>query len=118
VIVAIRGGDIRTRGTSPTDREIIRLSRNKHPKFLFISTSSSDSKKYWTYIQEYFGGFLKRKDRLAFPHQGQPFKRADPEEDFIGGASTLKEEICSGNIWEWINLSKKHTRAERSQTSD
>lgn len=35
-IVAIGGGVIRTWGTAPIDREIIRLSRKKHPHLLSI----------------------------------------------------------------------------------
>jgi dipeptidase E len=58
-IVAIGGGQIRTRGTAPIDREIIRLTNKTRPKFLFIPTASSDSERYWKHVQEYFGGFLK-----------------------------------------------------------
>jgi dipeptidase E len=54
-IVAIGGGEIRTRGTAPIDREIIRLSGKKHPKLLFIPTASSDSERYWKHVKEYFG---------------------------------------------------------------
>ena len=46
VIVAIGGGEIRTRGTASIDREIIRLARKKNPKLLFIPTASSDSDRY------------------------------------------------------------------------
>ena len=48
IIVAIGGGNIRTRGTAAIDREIIRLSKKKNPKLLFIPTASSDSEIYWT----------------------------------------------------------------------
>ena len=58
-IVAIGGGEIRTRGTAPIDREIIRLSQKKHPRLLFIPTASSDSERYWEHVQKYFGGFLQ-----------------------------------------------------------
>jgi hypothetical protein len=49
-IVAIGGGEIRTRGTAPIDREIIRLSGKKNPKLLFIPTASSDSERYWKHV--------------------------------------------------------------------
>ena len=65
-IVAIGGGDIRTRGTSPIDREIIRLSNKKHPRLLFIPTASSDSERYWRHVQEDFGRFLKCKTDVLF----------------------------------------------------
>jgi cyanophycinase-like exopeptidase len=46
VIVAIGGGEIRTRGTAPIDRETIRLAKKEIPNFLFIPTASSDSDRY------------------------------------------------------------------------
>src|SRR6266478_114882 len=66
VIVAIGGGEIRTRGTAPIDREMIRLAKKKHPMFLFIPTASSDSDRYWKHIQEYFGEFLKCRTDVLF----------------------------------------------------
>jgi dipeptidase E len=57
-IVAIGGGDIRTRGTAEIDREIIRLSGRKNPSVLFIPTASYDSARYWEHVKEYFGKFL------------------------------------------------------------
>lgn len=65
-IVAIGGGEIRTRGTTAIDREIIRLSGKKNPQLLFIPTASSDSEKYWQHVQEYFGKFLKCKTDVLF----------------------------------------------------
>jgi Peptidase family S51 len=50
-IVAIGGGEIRTRGTEAIDREIIRLSGKKHPKLPFLPTASSDSERYWKRVQ-------------------------------------------------------------------
>jgi dipeptidase E len=65
-IVAIGGGEIRTRGTAAIDREIIRLSGKKNPKLLFIPTASSDSERYWKHVQECFGKFLKCKTDVLF----------------------------------------------------
>lgn len=65
-IVAIGGGEIRTRGTAAIDREIIRLSGKKNPKLLFIPTASSDSERYWKHVKEYFGKFLKCKTDVLF----------------------------------------------------
>ena len=65
-IVAIGGGEIRTRGTAPIDREIIRLSNKKNPKLLFLPTASSDSERYWKHVREYFGDFLKCKTDVLF----------------------------------------------------
>ncbi|MBI4235525.1 Type 1 glutamine amidotransferase-like domain-containing protein [Candidatus Peregrinibacteria bacterium] len=53
-IVAIGGGDIRREGTLAIDKEIIKLSKKKHPKLLFIPTASSDSESYFKHIDNYY----------------------------------------------------------------
>jgi dipeptidase E len=65
-IVAIGGGNVRTRGTAAIDREIIRLSGKKYPKLLFIPTASSDAERYWNNVRQYFGGFLKCRTGVLF----------------------------------------------------
>src|SRR6202140_3997777 len=65
-IVAIGGGEIRTRGTADIDREIIRLSDKAHPSILFVPTASSDSERYWKHFEEYFGKFLQCKPDVFF----------------------------------------------------
>ena len=95
VIVAIGGGDIRTRGTAPVDRVIIRLSKKKHPKLLVISTASSDSERYWKHVQEYFGKFLGCKTGVLFLIKEQltihDIKRKILGADiiYVGGGNTL-----------------------------
>ena len=94
-IVAIGGGEIRTRGTAAIDREIIRLSRKKHPKLLFIPTASADSERYWKRVQEYFGTFLKCKTDVLFLVKEQPshkqIRRKIESADiiYVGGGNTL-----------------------------
>ena len=94
-IIAIGGGDIRTRETAPIDREIIRRSNKKHPKLLFIPTASSDSQNYWKHIQEYFGDFLKCKTDALFLLKEKPSKtrirRKIESADiiYVGGGNTL-----------------------------
>jgi len=94
-IVAIGGGDIRTKGTATIDREIIRLSGKKHPKLLFIPTASSDSEEYWGVIQEYFGKFLKCKTDVLFlikePLSREQIRRKVLSADivYVGGGNTL-----------------------------
>jgi dipeptidase E len=96
IIVAIGGGNIRTRGTAPIDREIIRLSGKKHPSLLFIPTASSDSEDYWKHVQEYFGEFLKCKTSLLFlikEHQSRKQIRKtilSADIVYVGGGNTLK----------------------------
>src|SRR5271169_3584225 len=94
-IVAIGGGEIRTRGTAAIDREIIRLSNKKNPKLLFIPTASSDSERYWKHVQEYFGEFLKCKTDALFLINEQPSREEirkkilSADIIYVGGGNTL-----------------------------
>jgi dipeptidase E len=94
-IVAIGGGQIRTRGTAPIDREIIRLSNKKNPKLLFIPTASSDSEIYWKHIQDYFGTFLECKTDVLFLIKERPSserirkKILSADIIYVGGGNTL-----------------------------
>ena len=95
-IVAIGGGVIRTRGTAPIDREIVRLAGKKNPRLLFIPTASEDSDLYWKIVQEYFGKFLKCKTDVLFlikerPSPGQIRKKiASADIIYVGGGNTLR----------------------------
>lgn len=95
-IVAIGGGEIRTRGTAPIDREIIRLSNKKNPKLLFIPTASSDSESYWKHVQEHFGTFLKCKTDVLFLIKERPAKAQirkkilSADVIYVGGGNTLQ----------------------------
>lgn len=94
-IVAIGGGNIRTKGTAAIDREIIRLSHKKNPKLLFIPTASSDAEPYWEHVQEYFGGFLKCKTDVLFLIREKPSKQQirrkilSADVIYVGGGNTL-----------------------------
>jgi dipeptidase E len=96
VIVAIGGGEIRTRGTAPIDRGIIRLSNKKNPKLLFVPTASSDSERYWKHVQEYFGDFLKCKTDVLFLVREQPSREQirtkilSADIIYVGGGNTLQ----------------------------
>lgn len=95
-IVAIGGGEIRTRGTAPIDREIIQLSNKKYPKLLFIPTASSDSERYWRHVQEHFGTFLKCKTDVLFLIKERPSKAQirkkilSADIIYVGGGNTLQ----------------------------
>lgn len=107
-IVAIGGGEIRTRGTAPIDREIIRLSNKKNPRLLFIPTASSDSEKYWTHVQEYFGKFLKCKTDVLFLIKEQPSneqirrKILGADIIYVGGGNTL----LMMRLWRCLGVDK------------
>jgi dipeptidase E len=94
-IVAIGGGEIRTRGTAAIDREIIRLSGKKNPRLLFIPTASLDSERYWKHVQEYFGDFLKCKTDVLFLVSEKPSRKeirrkiSWADVVYVGGGNTL-----------------------------
>ena len=94
-IVAIGGGEIRTRGTAAIDREIIRLSGKKHPRLLFIPTASSDSQRYWKNVHNYFGKFLKCRTDVLFLIEKRPSREnirkkiLSADIIYVGGGNTL-----------------------------
>lgn len=94
-LVAIGGGEIRTRGTAEIDREIIRLSNRKYPTVLFIPTASSDSERYCRRFVEHFGKFLNCKTDvlrlLDEPPSAQQIERRIFSADiiYVGGGNTL-----------------------------
>jgi len=94
-IVAIGGGNIRTRGTAGIDREIVRLSKKLHPNILFIPTASSDSERYWRHFREYFGGYLECRPDVLFLTRETPTRQQIERKIFladivyVGGGNTL-----------------------------
>jgi dipeptidase E len=107
-IVAIGGGEIRTRGTAAIDREIIRLSGKRNPKLLFIPTASSDSERYWKHVQEYFGKFLKCKTDVLFLMNGELSKAQlrskvlSADIIYVGGGNTLQMM----RVWRRLGVDK------------
>lgn len=107
-IVAIGGGKIATRQTLPIDREIIRLSKKKNPKLLFIPTASSDSEIYWRQVQKYFGDFLKCKTDVLFLMKEKPSpeqirsKISTADIIYVGGGNTLQMM----RIWRRLGVDK------------
>ncbi len=117
-IVAIGGGEIRTRRTAAIDREIIRLSSKKNPKLLFIPTASSDSERYWKHVQDYFGKFLKCKTDVLFFIKEQPsteqIRRKILSADiiYVGGGNTL----MMMRLWRRLGVDKLLTSAYENGT--
>ena len=107
-IVAIGGGKIATRQTLPIDREIIRLSKTKNPRLLFIPTASSDSEIYWKKIRAYFGDFLKCKTDVLFlmkenpSHEQIHSKISAADIIYVGGGNTLQMM----RIWRRLGVDK------------
>ncbi|OGY55557.1 MAG: hypothetical protein A2912_00585 [Candidatus Buchananbacteria bacterium RIFCSPLOWO2_01_FULL_40_23b] len=94
-IVAIGGGDIRTKSTLSIDRAIIKLTNRSHPHFLFIPTASSDNQQYSETIQKYYKQLGCTTDVLyllnkhfSFKETAQKIEKADII--YVGGGNTLK----------------------------
>jgi dipeptidase E len=99
-IVAIGGGEIGRPGcsieTEKIDREIIKLTRKKSPKILFIPTASGDSELYWKTFDKYFGDKLKCKtdvlylikDKLSISEIKKKILGSDAV--YVGGGNTLR----------------------------
>ena len=117
-IVAIGGGEIRTRGTAAIDREILRLSGKKHPKLLFIPTASSDSERYWKHVEEYFGGFLKCKTDVLYLIKEHPSRQQirrkilSADVIYVGGGNTL----LMMRVWRRLGVDKLLKAAYESGT--
>ena len=115
-IVAIGGGLIRTRGTAPIDREIIRLSGKKHPRLLFLPTASSDAEKYWIQVRNYFGVFLKCKTDVLYLIQEPPSpaearkKILSADIVYVGGGNTL----MMMRVWRRLGIDKLLRSAYRA----
>ena len=84
-IVAIGGGQIRTRATLAIDREIIRLSNKKNPRLLFIPTARSDSEIYCKRVRKYFGDFLKCQIDALLLIKETPSKGQIREQNLVSG---------------------------------
>ena len=95
-IVAIGGGDIRSKGTLAIDKEIIALSGKKKPCLLFIPTASSDHEGYWKHIEKYYGKLLGCKTDVLYLIRKQltkaEIKKKIQTADiiYVGGGNTLK----------------------------
>ena len=117
-IVAIGGGEIRTRGTAAIDWEIIRLSGKKHPNPLFIPAASSDSERYWQRIPKYFGKFLNCrtdvlfliKEKLSKAQITAKIRSADII--YVGGGNTL----LMMRVWRRLGVDKLLKSAYESGT--
>ena len=117
-IVAIGGGKIATRQTLPIDREIIRLTKKKNPRLLFIPTASSDSEIYWKKVRKYFGDFLRCKTDVLFLMKEKPSREqirstiSAAEIIYVGGGNTLQMM----RIWRRLGVDKLLVAAYKKGT--
>lgn len=98
-IVAIGGGEIGRPGytieTEQIDKELIRFSGKKKPKFLFLPTASGDSAGYCTVVENYFGkrlGCIVTHLLLSKSPTPAKIRQAILGTDiiYVGGGNTLK----------------------------
>ena len=111
-IVAIGGGEIGRPGypveTTEIDKEIIRLTGKRAPKFLFLPTASSDSGGYIDVVHKHFGKRLGCKvSQLCLINKkmrksGMEEKILGSDIIYVGGGNTLKMI----SIWKKVGLDK------------
>ncbi len=111
-IIAIGGGEIGRPGypatTTKIDKEIIRLSGKKRPKFLFIPTASLDSEGYIKSVKKHFGKRLGCKvDSLCLIKEKLSAKKIskkilNSDIVYVGGGNTLRMM----NVWRKFKVDK------------
>ena len=117
-IVAIGGGTMGTKGRVAIDREIIRLSRKRRPRLLYVPTASSDPEAYWKMSQEYFGSRLGCRVEPLFLIRERP-SAAERERKilgadiiYVGGGNTLKMM----RLWRRLGVDRLLRRAYENGT--
>ena len=95
-IVAIGGGELRDLETLLIDRAIVKLSKKKHPKALFIPTASNDAVGYWETFQNVYGKKLGCETDVLFLIHERLSKKQIEEKIlsadivYVGGGNTLR----------------------------
>ena len=110
-IIAIGGGRIlmpagKQPQTLSIDREIVRLSGKRQPRFLFISTASLDDSEYCDRIGRHFGDRLGCKIDELLLYREIPAKAdirrkiLDADIIYVGGGNTLRMM----NLWKKLGI--------------
>ncbi len=95
-IVAIGGGELKDLETLPIDRAIVKLTRKKHPKALFIPTASNDAFGYWETFQVVYGKKLGCETDVLFLVREKLSKKQieakilTADIIYVGGGNTLR----------------------------
>jgi dipeptidase E len=95
-IVVIGGGGIKNLETLPFDNLIVKLTKKKHPKALFIPTASGEPKKYCETFHRVYGKKLGCKTDVLFLLKEKPPKKQlrdkilSSDLVYVGGGNTLK----------------------------
>lgn len=107
-IIAIGGGEIGRRETAEIDRQIIKLSGKKRPKFLFMPTASLDNGGYIRTVNDYFGKRLGCLVDVLYLVNRKVSRREIKDKIlkadiiYVGGGNTLKMMI----IWRRLGVDK------------
>jgi dipeptidase E len=87
-IVAIGGGEFKSRGTLNIDRMIVKTSGKERPRVLFIPTASQESGGYITTFRHVYGQDLGCKTQPLMLGKGTP-KSRDQVMDIVMGADII-----------------------------
>lgn len=74
-IVAIGGGEFKTRGTLPIDQAIVAMAEKERPRVLFIPTASQESGGYITTFRHIYGQQLGCRTQPLMLGKGEPKSR-------------------------------------------
>ncbi len=112
-IVAIGGGELKDLETLPIDRVIVRLSKKKRPRALFIPTASNDAAGYWETFQFVYGEKLGCETDVLFLIRERLSKKQIEEKVlsadiiYVGGGNTIRML----RIWKKYGVDKLLRRA-------
>lgn len=112
-IVAIGGGELKDLETLPIDRAIVRLSKKKRPRALFIPTASNDAAGYWETFQFVYGEKLGCETDVLFLIRERRSKKQIEEKVlsadiiYVGGGNTIRML----RIWKKYGVDKLLRRA-------
>jgi dipeptidase E len=111
-IVTIGGGKMRKGGTLAIDKEIVRLSGKRHPRFLFIPTASSDDRGYSRTAQRHFGRLGCTTEVLYLVRERPSRKEIEKKIRaadiiYVGGGNTL----MMMRLWRRLGVDRMLKRA-------
>ncbi len=95
-IIAIGGGNLRKKETLAIDQCIVKLSKKRSPRVLFIPTASSDSKNYCTTFDAVYQDLLGCKTDHLLLYRRPQDRTAAAEKIraadiiYVGGGNTLR----------------------------
>jgi len=117
-IFAIGGGDLASGETLPIDKEIVKATKKKSPKALFIPTASSDNQAYCDLFEKIYGQKLGCKVDFLYLLREEPSyeemakKVADADLIYVGKGNSL----MMMRKWRFTGLDKLLFKASKKGT--